>query len=181
MLRLALTIALVLSWQLTPSRCNAQPWQAGIARVKITPELPIWLSGYAARTKPAQEVHDDLWAKALALQDANGRRAVLVTIDLIGIDRDFSRDVCRRIEERFKLPRAAIVLATSHTHSGPVVGTNLAPMYALDQRQTESVRDYTNAACRTSCKRRGRSVAITRTGQVIVGHRHRHLRRESPE
>ncbi len=143
MLRLALTIALVLSWQLAPSRCNAQPWQAGIARVKITPALTIWLSGYAARTKAAQEVHDDLWAKALALQDANGRRAVLVTIDLIGIDRDFSRDVCRRIEDRFKLPRDAIVLATSHTHSGPVVGTNLAPMYALDQRQTASVRDYT--------------------------------------
>ena len=88
-------------------------------------------------------MHDDLWAKALALQDANGRRAVLVTIDLIGIDRDFSRDMCRRLEQQFNLPRASIVLATSHTHSGPVVGTNLAPMYALDSRQTASVRDYT--------------------------------------
>ena len=143
MLRLALTFALILTWQTAPSLCNAQPWQAGIARVKITPNLPIWLSGYAARNKPAQEKNDDLWAKALALQDANGRRAVLVTIDLIGIDRDFSRDVCRRIEQQFNLPRANIVLATSHTHSGPVVGNNLAPMYALDQRQTESVRNYT--------------------------------------
>jgi hypothetical protein len=79
----------------------------------------------------------------LALQDPNGNRAVLVTMDLIGIDREFSQDVCRKIEARFKIPRAAIALATSHTHSGPVVGTNLAPMYALDPRQTENVQEYT--------------------------------------
>jgi hypothetical protein len=143
MSRIALTLALVLLWQAASSLGQEQPWQAGVARVKITPTVPIWLSGYAARNKPAQEVHDDLWAKALALHDAGGRQAVLVTLDVIGIDRDFSRDVCRRIEERFNVPRAAIALATSHTHSGPVVGTNLAPMYALDQRQTDSVRNYT--------------------------------------
>jgi hypothetical protein len=143
MQRLALIFAFFLSWQVTPSVCDDRPWQAGIARVKITPKLPIWLSGYAARNKPAQEVHDDLWAKVLALQDSNGNRAVLVTMDLIGIDREFSRELCRRIEARFKIPRAAIALATSHTHSGPVVGTNLAPMYALDPRQTESVQEYT--------------------------------------
>ena len=62
-------------------------WQAGAAKVNITPELPIWLSGYAARDKPATTKHDDLWAKALVIQDAAGHHAVLVTMDLIGIDR----------------------------------------------------------------------------------------------
>jgi hypothetical protein len=118
-------------------------WKAGVASVNITPELPIWLSGFAARNKPATDKLDDLWAKALALESADGQRAVLVTIDLVGIDRDLSREVCRRIEERYKLPRSAVALNVSHTHSGPVVGENLAPMYSLDQQQTDRITRYT--------------------------------------
>ncbi len=119
------------------------PWRVGVARVNITPELPIWLSGYAARNKPAADKLDDLWAKALVLEDAGGERAVLVTMDIIGIDRELSLEICRRIEERFKLPRAAIALSTTHTHSGPVVGNNLAPMYSLDQRDADRIKNYT--------------------------------------
>jgi len=118
-------------------------WRAGVARENISPELPIWLSGYAARNRPAPDKLDDLWAKALVLEDAAGRGAVLVTIDLVGIDRELSQKVCRRIEERFKLPREAVALSVSHTHSGPVVRGNLAPMYELDQRETARINDYT--------------------------------------
>jgi hypothetical protein len=117
-------------------------WRAGVARVNITPDLPIWLSGYGGRDKPAAEKLDDLWAKALVLEDAGDRRAVLVTMDLVGIDRKLSEEVCRRIEERHKLPRAAIALATSHTHSGPVVRGNLVPMYSLDEDQRTRVEKY---------------------------------------
>jgi hypothetical protein len=117
-------------------------WKAGVARVNISPELPIWLSGYGGRNKPAQDKLDDLWAKALVLEDASGRRAVLVTMDLVGIDRELSREVCRRIEERFKLPRSAIALSTSHTHSGPVVRSNLAAMYSLSERDMKRIDVY---------------------------------------
>ena len=47
-------------------------WKAGTARV-ITPKTPMWMSGYAARTKPSQGVVHDLWAKALAIEDPSGR------------------------------------------------------------------------------------------------------------
>src|SRR3954447_18971685 len=93
-------------------------WQAGVARVNISPELPIWLSGYGGRNKPANAKHDELWAKALVIEDGNGRRAALITMDLVGIPRDISQRVCKQAEERFKLPRAAIALNVSHTHSG---------------------------------------------------------------
>ena len=42
-----------------------------------------------------------------------------------------------------KLDRSQIVLSISHTHSGPVVDGNLAPMFFLDDVQQERVRDYT--------------------------------------
>src|SRR5262245_14080114 len=66
------------------------PWKAGAARVKITPEKPMWLSGYGGRDRPAEGTLQDLWAKALVLQDPGGKRVVLVTMDLVGIPRELS-------------------------------------------------------------------------------------------
>jgi len=142
MTRPILVVLLALFFHLGPARGADRPWKVGVARVNISPELPIWLSGYGGRNKPAQDKLDDLWAKALVLEDADGRRAVLVTMDLVGIDRELSREVCGRIEEQFQMPRAAIALSTSHTHSGPVVRSNLAAMYALDERNSKRIEDY---------------------------------------
>src|SRR5262249_34539559 len=72
-------------------------WKAGVARVRITPDQPMWMSGYASRTKPAEGALHDLWAKALALQDGAGHRTVLVTMDLVGIPRDLSQAVCAEL------------------------------------------------------------------------------------
>ena len=117
-------------------------WHAGVAKVNISPELPIWLSGYGGRNKPGTTKHDDLWAKALVIEDAAGHRAVIVTFDLVGMPRDISQAVCKDVEKRFKLPRSAIVLCASHTHSGPVVRGNLMAMYSLDEDQSRRVREY---------------------------------------
>ena len=38
-------------------------WKAGAARVKITPEKLMWMSGYSGGTKPAEGTLIDLWAK----------------------------------------------------------------------------------------------------------------------
>src|SRR4051812_28094011 len=117
-------------------------WQAGVAKVNITPELPIWLSGYGGRNRPANSKHDDLWAKCLVIEDAAGHRAALVTMDLVGMPRDISQAVCKQIEEKFELPRAAVALCVSHTHSGPVVRGNLMAMYSLDEDQSRRIKEY---------------------------------------
>jgi hypothetical protein len=139
---LVLTTVLLPSCYGVATIADDTPWKAGVARVNISPELPIWLSGYGGRNKPANEKLDELWAKALVLDDASGNRAVLVTMDLVGIDRGLSLEICRRFEEKYKLPRSAIALCTSHTHSGPVVRGNLVPMYSLDEDQSRRVKQY---------------------------------------
>ena len=118
-------------------------WKAGAAKVAITPERPMWLSGFGARARPADGKLTDLWAKALILVDDKGDRVVLVTLDLVGIDREFSARVCGEIMRRQKLPRERIALCCSHTHSGPVVGDNLRSMYFYDDAQDKLVREYT--------------------------------------
>ena len=121
-------------------------WHAGVAKVAITPREPTWMAGYGARDHPSEGAIHDLWAKALFLQDRGGRKALIVTLDLCGIGADVSNAVRDAARARFGLERDRIVLACSHTHSGPVVGGNLRPMYAkLDEAQRKRVDDHTKA------------------------------------
>lgn len=119
-------------------------WQAGVATKIITPPQFMWMSGYASRDKPAQGKIHDLYAKALMLQDPAGRSCVIVTLDLVGIDRKTSQSICESIQKSLGLERSQVALATSHTHSGPVVGTNLLAMYSLDEVNQKLVQEYTS-------------------------------------
>jgi neutral ceramidase len=120
----------------------AADFQAGVARVKITPPQPFWMSGYAARTHPSEGVEQDLWAKALALRDSSGRRVVLVTTDLIGLPRAISDEVAARASARFRLERERLVLSSSHTHCGPAVRKNLAVLYDFADEDRRRVDAY---------------------------------------
>ena len=115
---------------------------AGLARRNITPPVPFWLSGYAARTNPAVRVNNDLWAKALALQDPAGTRVVIITTDLIGLPREISTAAADQIQRKFALPRANILFNSSHTHAGPVIWPNLQVMFDLDAADQAAALAY---------------------------------------
>jgi Neutral/alkaline non-lysosomal ceramidase, N-terminal len=117
-------------------------WKAGAARGTITPKEPMWMAGYAARNHPSEGAEHDLWAKALSIQDPAGKRGVLVTLDVCGIDRELSNQIRDALEARYRLPREQVVLSCSHTHCGPVVGANLITMYPLDEVQRARIADY---------------------------------------
>jgi hypothetical protein len=139
---------------------QAAEWRAGAAKVCITPTELMWMSGYGARDRPAEGKLTELWAKALVLEDPAGQRAVLVTLDLVGIDRALSQAVCEELRARHGLERRQIALNCSHTHTGPVVGGNLAAMYFLDERQQQLV-DANSA--------RLREQMVEVVGQAIAG------------
>jgi neutral ceramidase len=100
-------------------------WKAGAASVVITPDANMPMAGYAARNKPSEGKAQDLFAKALALEDAAGGRFVIVTMDLVGIPRDLRLHLEKRVKDAYSLPREALLLNASHTHCGPAfrVGT----------------------------------------------------------
>jgi len=120
----------------------ASEFKAGTARDRITPPLPFWLTGYASRTNPAATVNTELWAKALALEDRQGHRLVIVTSDLIGLPREVSEAVADYALQKHRLPRSAILLNSSHTHSGPVVWPNLRIMFGFDAAETRHAEAY---------------------------------------
>src|SRR5947207_3384326 len=94
-------------------------WRAGATKTAITPKELMWMAGYAARNKPAEGTAQDLYAKALALEDSHGKRFVFVTLDLIGVPRTLRTNLEKRLGEAHQLPPEALLLNASHTHCGP--------------------------------------------------------------
>lgn len=120
----------------------AADYRVGLARIDITPELPIWMSGYASRNQPAQSVLLPLSAKAMIIEDSHGKRVALVSTDIIGLPREISTVVAQQAEIRYQLKRSQLLLNSSHTHSGPVVRPNLSLMYDLGPSETEATERY---------------------------------------
>ncbi len=118
-------------------------WQAGVAKTVITPPTAMWMSGYASRTKPAEGTIHDLYAKALVISDPAGHKSLIVTLDLVGIDRITSKTICEQLVDKHGLQRSGITISASHTHSGPIVGRNLMSMYSLDDENLRLVAEYT--------------------------------------
>lgn len=122
--------------QSTPS---SSTWQVGVSRVDITPPAGVWMGGYAARTQPAQGAAQPLHAKAMAFADAAGHRAVIVTLDLLGLTAPVVARIATGVAERHGVQRRDLLLCSSHTHSGPVVDDQLAVAYALTPAQWAQV------------------------------------------
>lgn len=123
--------------------CHGAGWKAGTGKAVITPKEPVWMSGYGNRDRPSEGALHDLWAKALVLQDPSGGKALLVTLDVVGIDGATSRRLRDAVKRDHGLGDERIVLACSHTHCGPVIGENLITMYPLDEAQRRRVVEYT--------------------------------------
>jgi hypothetical protein len=89
---------------------------AGAAAAAITPPVGVDLSGYAGRPGPSAGLHDDLWCRALVLDDG-ARRVGLVTLDVLGVD--FELDAAIREAASAEVPADHLLINCSHTHAGP--------------------------------------------------------------
>jgi hypothetical protein len=119
------------------------PWRVGLATVDITPPLGLWMAGYAARKEAARGIAQPLHAKALAVADAAGARAVIVTLDVLGLTAPVADRIAAAVKRRHGLPRERLLLCPSHTHCGPIVNDQLAIAYDLSTSQWDDIRRNT--------------------------------------
>lgn len=137
------SLTLLLPFLLPVLACAADPgFRAGVARVKITPDLPVWLNGYANRTHPSNHVMQDLWAKALALDDGKSGRIVIVTADLLFLPREITGQVAERCEKQFGLKRSQLLFNASHTHSGPAIWPKIRVLFDMSPADAEKAQRY---------------------------------------
>lgn len=117
-------------------------WKAGLAKAVITPDAAVWLAGYGSKRAPDGKLHD-LWMKALALEDAEGNRVVLVTSDFQGVPKGMSDPVFEQLERKYSLQRRQVMITFSHNHCGPRLGDDLVDYYPVEEEQVELVKQYT--------------------------------------
>jgi hypothetical protein len=92
--------------------------RAGIARKDITPELGTLLMGYPSPERTALAVRDPLSVTALVFEQA-GRRAALLSLDVIVLDDADVAAIRAGIEARTGIPGEHIIVCATQTHSGP--------------------------------------------------------------
>ena len=126
-----------------PAPAAEPDWKVGLAQVKITPEWPVPMSGYASRNKPSEGVASDLYVKAMVLEDRDGHRGVIVTSDLLGFPAAVAEPICERVEKKTGLKREQILLNSSHTHSGPLVTLRTPAKDAPGAGEGERAVEYT--------------------------------------
>lgn len=94
---------------------------AGTARASITPYVGAFLAGFGNRDRGCEGVHDELFARALVLQ-AGDAAVAIVSCDLIGLTRESVEAIRRQTEAATGIPAGSVMLACTHTHSGPTMG-----------------------------------------------------------
>jgi len=123
---------------------NDKGWKAGAAAIDITPDLPMWMAGYGRRDKPGDEIGHPLYAKALAMEDSKGTRAVIVSVDILGIPKIVRKAVEEQLRVRYGLDSPSLLMNASHTHSGPEVRAIETHLEKLDPGRTDMVTRYRN-------------------------------------
>jgi hypothetical protein len=115
-------------------------WQAGFARVAITPAEPMFASGYGGRMKPSSGKIHDLYVRVAALTDPAGHSVLVVSLDLIGVPRAFADYVAAHCRKKHGIARADLMLCASHTHCGPALDDKLSHMLALKDADWAAIR-----------------------------------------
>lgn len=102
----------------------------GFDKQCITPELPAPLRGYAGE-RIASEVHDDLYARCIGMEQ-EGVRYLFVQCDLIGVDDSVLNAVLEKIKD-LDMKEEHLTIVATHTHAGPggTVDTSKEPFCNL--------------------------------------------------
>jgi neutral ceramidase len=91
----------------------------GVARVDYTPALGLPLMGNFRDDYGARGIHDPLYSRALVFQDSAGTKVALLSLDICMIDRNNASLMRRFIASQTDLRPENIIIAATHTHSGP--------------------------------------------------------------
>jgi neutral ceramidase len=123
---------------------------AGFHKICISPPIGAPLAGFAARQGVATGVHDDLFARALVLENEETALA-LVSVDVLALPGEFIERVRAAINTSVGLRPESVMIAATHTHAGPVtITTFFNPDESLDaaymDRLAEAIAESVAAA-----------------------------------
>jgi len=116
-------LCLLLAGQAGNPDVNAGVLRAGIAKIDITPDIPVMLYGYSSRKTLSEGVHDPLYTRVVVFEN-NGKKVVLVSSDLGSYGREVFPIIQKSILDKFGLNESELFISAIHSHSSPVLSLN---------------------------------------------------------
>jgi len=154
---------------------NAGPLRVGIATADITPEAPVWMSGFSARKEPSKGVYRELTATCVVF-DNGVTRLAFMALDLCKIMEPQLQDF-RTAAGGAGVPPQNVMVNFSHSHYGPDLGhkkntayralfkARTAPLFAAAAADLQpAVLDYTVGSCTMGINRRQLNASGKATG-----------------
>ena len=97
----------------------AYPLQLGVAREDITPKIGARICGYSP-DQYSESIRDHLAATALAFQSGE-KKALMISVTVCEVDTGLMNALRQEIGEKTGVSPQAIIIAATHTHSGPTL------------------------------------------------------------
>ncbi len=118
----------------------------GAAKLDISPRHPVLLSGYAGRTHElTQNIVQPLFARALVIGQSKAQtsapdsRHLLIAVDNCSVHAAVRRVVVQEIHAKFGIVPEQVTIASTHTHSGPMLSGALENLLIRDQTAPEQL------------------------------------------
>src|ERR1043166_3937549 len=103
------------------NREGATLYAIGAARVDITPDYPIRLSGYGGRQKESEGIDQHLFAKALAVGSDKEGATILITVDNAAVPAYVRDEVAARLSKKAGVRNERVAVCCTHTHTAPML------------------------------------------------------------
>jgi neutral ceramidase len=111
----------------------------GLANTTITPDRPIFMTGFAARTEPSEGAYADLEASVIVCDDSE-RRVGIMALDLVGVD-EFLLEPIREKAAQLGIPAKAMLVNCSHTHCAPACRFVRGSCRKFDEAYLEKLKE----------------------------------------
>jgi neutral ceramidase len=95
--------------------------KAGVASTVITPPVGTMMVGYGNERR-SEGIHDDLYAKALVLDDGE-RKFALICCDLVGLHKLRVHNIRALVRDCIGIRAQDIMVSCTHNHNGPYTWT----------------------------------------------------------
>lgn len=92
----------------------------------VVPEIGCLIAGYGPNDVSVAK-RDDLMVTGLCVDDGSSK-VLLMSCDLIGLDRWIIEEIRKRCAEILNIPESAVMISPTHTHSGPQTRSSTVPL-----------------------------------------------------
>src|SRR5665647_474710 len=99
--------------------------KVGVGEKIITPPNPVGhpMAGYDRGITTSTGIHDNLYTRSIVVEGADGTAIVLMTVAVVNITEPMMDMIRAGVEKQTGIPFKNIAISSTHTHSGPVIGS----------------------------------------------------------